>query len=417
MRVLGRVGSFLGVALVTTGVTVGLILALSGFRPTTVEAHDPVLWPVATLERTISKPSDPVKRITVVAVGDMMVHSPQLQSASTGSGYDFSGCFAPVGERVAEADLAIGNLETVLAGSERGYTGYPTFNSPDAYAEAAVASGFDILTTANNHTLDRGPAGLAATLEVLDRLGALHTGTARTKEESERVLVIEVEGVQVAVLAYTYGMNGFTAPEDKPWMVNTIDQAAMEDDVRAARALGVDLVIVSIHNGVEYQRQPSASQETVEKAIIEAGADVVLGSHPHVIQPMETVEATRADGSPRTGFIIHSLGNFLSNQRERFRDTGIMLRFVFEKNLRSGVTTLVSVEYVPVWVDDTLQDDEAGHRVLPIGDVLADPIYPGITEPEREKLRQAWEDTTSHLGSLEVVSDDPGAKVFYQAPL
>ena len=150
--------------------------------------------------------------------------------------------------------------------------------------------------------------------------------------------------------------------------------------------------------------------------MVDAGADVVLGSHPHVIQPMEVVSAKNADGSPRTAFIIHSLGNFVSNQRERFRDTGLLLQFGFEKNLKTGVTELVSVEYVPVWVDDT---GVAGkeHRVLPIREVLEDDAYPGVTSAERVKMRQAWDDTTTHLGSVEATSADPAALVFFGTPL
>jgi poly-gamma-glutamate synthesis protein (capsule biosynthesis protein) len=415
LRLLKTLGTFLVVSLATGAVTVATLVWWPVVLPQYAAAvPDTVTWPEASAERVVPRPPDPVERFTIVAVGDLMTHEPQVDSAKTASGYDFTGCFAPMAPRLSAADLAIGNFETVVAGADRGYTGYPTFNAPDAYAEALVEAGFDILTTANNHNLDRGPTGLERTLDVLDGLGVQHTGTARTAEEAGRLLVADVRGVKIAVIAYTYGMNGFTAPSGKSWMVNVINQARMSADVKKARELGADLVIVSIHNGVEYQRQPSASQVAVEEAMVKAGADVVLGSHPHVIQPMTTVESTRPDGSPRTAFIIHSLGNFMSSQRERYRDTGLMLQFVFEKNLRTEVTALVSVEYVPVWVDDT---DASGkeHRVLPIGDVLADAAYPGVTGAERTKIKQAWDDTTTHLGSAETTSADPGALVFYQA--
>ena len=384
MRALRAAAALTIVALVTAGITLAGLVWLPGvLAPDAANATTAaIVWPDAVLERTFSEPPAAVERFTILAVGDLMAHTPQLSSAKTGDGYDFEPCFAPVAPRITAADLAIGNLETTLSGPDRGYTGYPMFNTPDAFAEALVQAGFDVLTTANNHTLDRGPTGVARTLDVLDTLGAQHTGSARTAEEAERVLVADVNGAKVAVLAYTYGMNGFTAPSDKKWMVNVIDTARMAADVKRARELEPDLVIVSIHNGLEYQRQPSESQKAVEMAMIEAGADVVLGSHPHVIQPMRTVEATREDGTPRTGFIIHSLGNFVSNQRERYRNTGLLLELGFEKDMRSGVTSLVSVEYVPVWVDDT---DESGkeHRVLPIGDVLADSAYPGVDTADR----------------------------------
>lgn len=416
MRALRAAAALTIVALVTAGITLAGLVWLPGvLAPDAANATTAaIVWPDAVLERTFSEPPAAVERFTILAVGDLMAHTPQLSSAKTGDGYDFEPCFAPVAPRITAADLAIGNLETTLSGPDRGYTGYPMFNTPDAFAEALVQAGFDVLTTANNHTLDRGPTGVARTLDVLDTLGAQHTGSARTAEEAERVLVADVNGAKVAVLAYTYGMNGFTAPSDKKWMVNVIDTARMAADVKRARELEPDLVIVSIHNGLEYQRQPSESQKAVEMAMIEAGADVVLGSHPHVIQPMRTVEATREDGTPRTGFIIHSLGNFVSNQRERYRNTGLLLELGFEKDMRSGVTSLVSVEYVPVWVDDT---DESGkeHRVLPIGDVLADAAYPGVDTADRTRIQQAWDDTTSHLGGSATDARDPAGVRFYEA--
>lgn len=374
-----------------------------------------IIWPDAQAERAVPKPPPTVERFTVFAVGDCMVHGPQNSSAKTANGYDFWPCFEPVASRISSADIAIGNLETTLSGADKGYTGYPTFNSPDAYAEALKKAGFDILTTANNHTLDRGPSGNARTLDVLDSLGILHTGTARSADERAKVLMTEVRGVKVAVIAYTYGMNGFTAPSDKPWMVNVINQKQMKADIAKARAAEADLVIVSIHNGVEYQRQPSASQVRLERELVAAGADVILGSHPHVIQPMEVLTVPRSGETTNTAFIIHSLGNFMSNQRERYRNTGLIVELVFEKDLKTKVTSLVSVEYVPVWVDDK-DSSGAAHRVLPIGDALAGG-YPGVSGDDLAKMKQAWSDTTTHLGGTGAASSDRAAIVFWGKPI
>jgi poly-gamma-glutamate synthesis protein (capsule biosynthesis protein) len=401
--------------LVTAAVTVTVLAWWPQVLPHYAMANtDVVVWPQAAAERVVPRPPDPVERFTVVAVGDLMAHLPQVTAAKTPAGYDFSPCFAPVASRISAADLAIGNLETVMAGSASGYTGYPGFNTPDAYAQAAVGAGFDVLTNANNHVLDRGATGLIRTLDVLDGLGVLHTGAARTAEEAEGVVTADVRGVKIAVLAYTYGMNGLSPPSGKSWMVNVISQTKMTGRVQQARAQGADLVVVSIHNGTEYQREPSAAQQTLERAMIDAGADVVLGSHPHVIQPMEMVPATSADGTPRMALVIHSLGNFVSNQRQRYRDTGLILQLVFEKNLRTNVTTLLAVSYVPVWVDDS-GPGGIGTCVLPIGDVLANPAYAGVTSAERAKAQQAWNDTTAHLGSLETTAVDLASVPFYTA--
>jgi len=415
VRVIKAIAIGVVVVLATAALTVAGLTWLPGLVVADADTISTAeAWPSAIAERPVPRPVPPVERITIAAVGDLMAHMPQVTSASVPGGYDFTPCFAFVEPEIASADLAIGNLETTLAGADRGFSGYPTFNTPDEFAQAAAGAGFDVLTTANNHVLDRGPAGVERTLDVLDELGVRHTGSARTADEAGQILVKDVRGVRVAVLAYTYGMNGFTAPADKPWMVNVIDEKAMADAVRSARPLA-DVVIVSIHNGVEYRRQPSERQRALEEAMIEAGADVVLGSHPHVIQPMETLEVTGEDGAQRIGFIIHSLGNFVSNQRERYRNTGLVLRLGFEKDLEEGVTTLSWVEYVPVWVDDT-DDSGREHRVLPIRAALDDPDYPGVTSDDRAKMQQAWDDTTGHLGGTPDTSGPGGRVLFYGDP-
>jgi len=368
-------------------------------------------WPEAVAERTVAPP--PVKRITVLAVGDLMTHSPQFPAARTATGYDFMHCFAPVAAQIASADLAMGNFETVLGGESLGYSGFPRFNAPDSYAEALVKTGFDVLTTANNHCLDQGVDALERTLGTLDRLGVAHTGTARTKGEANTILVKDVEGVTVAIIAYTYSMNGFTPPDDKPWMVNQLDKAAIIADIDEAESLGVDLVVVSMHNGIEYARQPSDSQERLERAFVDAGADVVFGSHPHVIQPMETYEVKRSDGTTETAFIIHSLGNFISNQRDRYSDAGVMVRLTFEKDLVRHTTQLTQAEYVPTWVDVT-GDAGKKYRVLPVG-VNGQADLPEVSADDRSKMSRTWSDTTSHLGGIGPSPLDPAGILFFRA--
>lgn len=410
MRALKTAGLFILVACLTIAGTISALLwglPLIGNSAALPEID--IAWPTATVERTASAPTT---EITILAVGDLMGHSPQRNAAKTSDGYDFSPCFAPVASRIQAADLAIGNLETPLAGADAGYSGYPAFNNPDEYAEALRAAGFDVLTTANNHCLDRGMSGLSRTRDTLEALGIACTGTARTQQEAKNILMLDVDGIKVAILAYTYGMNGLSAPSGKSWAVNVIDEKAMTSAVKEARAQGADIVIVSIHNGVEYDREPSAAQEALELAMVDTGADVVLGSHPHVIQPMEIVEATREDGSAREALVIHSLGNFVSSQRQRYRDAGLMLGLSFEKNQATGVTTLTGVEYVPTWVDST-GDGGSLYRVLPIAEVLADQEYPGVSESDRSRMEQAYEDTSVHLGSNEIVSSDPASVVFW----
>lgn len=408
-------GVVLALEVVAVASAIGVVAYLE-FWPSAAPATATVpraAWPVATRERTVPPP--PVTRVTLLAVGDLMTHSPQFPAARRPDGsYDFAPCFAEVAPYVSAADVAIGNLETVLGGAALGYSGFPRFNAPDAFAEALAAAGFDVLTTANNHCLDQGPAAADRTLEVLDRLGIRHTGTARTKGEADSLLVVDVDGVKVAIIAYTYSLNGFRPPADRPWMVNQIDKAAMVADVRAAEEAGADVIVASVHNGIEYARQPSEGQWRLERALVDAGADVVLGSHPHVIQPMETIEVQRSDGTTETAFVIHSLGNFISNQRDRYCDAGVMVKLTFEKDLAARLTRLVAVEYMPTWVDVTAAGGRR-YRVLPVG-VDGQATYADVSAEDRAKMARTWADTTAHLGGIGPSPVEPRAVVFYRAP-
>jgi len=415
MRALRTVTLVVLSALTAAAAVVGVLgwglLLIPGWAEEPVVA---VTWPEATAERIVAEPVPPTIEITLLAVGDLMGHSPQRSAAQVADGYDFGPCFDPVRDVISAADLAIGNLETPLAGPASGYSGYPAFNNPDAFAEAAAEAGFDVLNTANNHALDRGLQGLIVTRDTLERIGLATTGTARTAEEAELILMRDVRGVTVSILAYTYGMNGLTPPAGSAWAADVIDRDAMITDIDRARIAGADVVIVSIHNGVEYQRQPSQSQKALELAMVEAGADVVLGSHPHVIQPMQVVQVERPDGTTREAFIIHSLGNFVSSQRDRYRDAGVIVTLTVSKNLRSGEVALARVEYVPTWVDST-GDSGALYRILPIANALADPAYPHVNAVDRQRMTQAYEDTVTHLGGDEAEPDQTDPVVFWSA--
>ena len=196
------------------------------------------------------EPPPPVcTRVTIKAVGDLLMHLPLVQAAETAAGHDFRPLLAPVSDRLAAADLTIANLETTLGGPERGWSGYPRFNSPDALVDAVRDAGIDVLTTANNHALDTGGAGLIRTLEVVRAAGLAAAGTRAAADEPGFALV-DVNGLQVAVLAYTYGTNGIPLPE--PHMVNLLDPEQIAADVAAARAAGADLIVAAPHWGLEY---------------------------------------------------------------------------------------------------------------------------------------------------------------------
>jgi len=182
VRVVRAIAIGLVVVVATGALTVAGLTWLPGILVASADATpEAQVWPVATVERQVPRPVPPVERITIAAVGDLMAHMPQVTSASVTGGYDFTPCFAFVEPEISSADLAIGNLETTLAGADRGFSGYPTFNTPDEFAQAAAGAGFDVLTTANNHVLDYGSAALADTVALLDAKGIMHAGAGQDR--------------------------------------------------------------------------------------------------------------------------------------------------------------------------------------------------------------------------------------------
>lgn len=234
------------------------------------------------------------QRASLASVGDVLIHNTLLAAARQGDGtYDFGPALAAVAPALRAADLAVGNLEQPVTGADLGgYTGYPRFNSPPELLAALRQAGFDVLTNANNHTLDRGRRGVERTYANLERFGFIHAGTARTPEERDRIAIAEAGGIRIAFLAYTYGTNGIPLPA--PYLVNLIDPRQIAADIARARRAGADLVSVSLHFGNEYETEPNRQQEDMVDQVLAAGADIVLGHHPHVLQRAELRPMKRA---------------------------------------------------------------------------------------------------------------------------
>ena len=325
--------------------------------------------------RPAAIPDAPPKSEAVIAfTGDLMAHRWQLDDAydkETGR-YDFDRCFEPVAGYLKEADFTVGNLETVFAGEGETYSCFPRFNTPDSYASALKNAGFDFVTNANNHILDRNWDGAVRTLDVLDENGLGHTGVFRTRGESLDIYVREINGIRFALLAFTYGTNGIPVPGDKTWGVNILDERLIADQIGAAKKLGPDFIIVLPHMGNEYEEKPSAAYRRWAVFMLEAGADVVIASHPHVIQPPEFVRVADAGGGERECFIMHSMGNFISSQRTIPRDAGLLLKMRFEKTGASA--EIKNISFIPTWVK--FVNDKGAYDIQTIS------AYDGITSYE-----------------------------------
>ena len=310
--------------------------------------------------------------IHLMAIGDAMCHSQNFKDAYQASTktYDFSHVFTNIREKVGAADIAIGNLETTFAGAEKGYSGFPTFNTPDALGYALKDMGVDVLSTANNHSLDKGYSGIVRTLDVLDEIGISHMGTYRSSEEQNKILIKEVNGITFAFLSFTYGTNGIPVPKGKEYCINLIDETLMKKQIDQAKAENVDVICVSMHWGDEYKIKQNATQERLADFLFENEVDIILGSHPHVLEPMEKRTIRLADGTTKDGFVIYSLGNFISAQKQENTRNTILLDLQITKN-PEGKISIDKVEYTPLYVYDKGVGKPERYKILDIRQTIA----------------------------------------------
>ena len=260
--------------------------------------------------------------VNLMFVGDAMQHAPQITAAEQPDGtYDYTPCFQYIEDDIRWAHLAVVNLECPLGGKP--YTGYPCFSAPDSYAQRLRDVGFDLFLTANNHCLDRRDKGLVRTCQMLDSLGIPHIGTYRDQQErSQRVpYIVNVKGMKIAFLDYTYGTNGI--PIQGNVVVDFIDQQQIADDIALARQRGAHAICVNLHWGIEYQLKPVASQRTLAEWLVSQGVDLIIGGHPHVIEPMEVRYSKEYD---KNVLLVYSMGNFISNQSDIDTRGGAMVK-------------------------------------------------------------------------------------------
>ena len=341
----------------------------------------------------------PVETVTasLAVTGDIMVHSYQYEEAydqSTGK-YDFMHNFTDMKKYFDSADYSIGNFETVLAGEDVGISDYPCFNTPDSFLDSLEYSGIDFVTTANNHCMDKGTDGLLRTIDKLDEYGFDHTGTYKDEESRNEVFVKDINGITFAFLSYTYGTNGI--PVKNPWNVNILDEELIKSDIEKAKELNPDFIVVLPHMGVEYEIYPREEFKEWADFMFNCGADIILASHPHVLQPMEVREITKDDGSTRNGFIIYSLGNFISSQTTPPRNAGIIINLDFEKK---GIekAELTKVSFIPVWTQFRNAQNINHFMVRSVYEMLTLPqneMYNTLRQKDIARLKDIHKETTS----------------------
>ena len=287
----------------------------------------------------------------MTAIGDVMCHNTQYWDAYDKSSdtYDFSYVFDDINYYTKIADISIGSLETTFAGSERGYSNYPTFNSPDALAYALKNIGLDVISTAGNHALDTGFSGLSRTIDVLDDADIAHLGTYKTQEDQDTILFKYVKGIKIAFINYTYGTNGIPVPSGKEFCVNLIDKDLIKKHIDLAKSQNADIIVACMHWGTEYRTTPDSTQTKLADFLFQNGVDIILGNHPHVLEPMEKRTVTLEDGTTKDGFVIYALGNFICDQNAENTRNSIILNLTITKHV-DGKITIDKANYVPIYM-------------------------------------------------------------------
>jgi hypothetical protein len=385
--------------MLSRGLGAGVLLAVLLTACTTGRSTQPAPSTPASTSSAQAAPTSlpghptarPVGWFTLAATGDLLVHDAvaagaRRYGAKTGTAYDFRPMLAPVQGALTAADLAVCYLETPLAPDDRHVSGYPTFNTPPELADAIRAAGYDSCSVASNHAMDQGPRGVAATLAALDRVGVGHAGTARSAAEATRPELHRVNGVQVGLLAYTYGLNGGdTRPAGQPWLVNLISPRRILADAHAAKRAGAQFLAVSLHWGMQYQVAPTAWQRALARTLLASpDIDLLIGSHAHVVQPVQRIGDK---------YVLYGLGNFLSNQSPRCcpaaTQDGVIA--LVDVQRRGDRIVAVRVRYTPTWVEP------GTYRVLPVAAALDDPATPAR---KRAALTASWRRTVAALSLL-----------------
>ena len=305
---------------------------------------------------------------TLATTGDIMCHNTNFQDAynSSTKSYDFSYYFTDVKKYLQEADITVGNLETTLSGAKRGYSGYPTFNTPEILAKNLKDAGFNVVSTANNHCMDKGYSGIESTINFLDKADLAHTGTFKSKKDQETILIKNVKGVNIAFLSFTYGTNGIAIPKDKSYAVNLIDKDLIKSQIKLAKKQNPDLICVSMHWGIEYQTKANKEQQNLADFLFNNGVDVILGNHSHVPQQMEKRTIKLDDGTTKDGFVIYSLGNFMANQNKQYTNDSAILKLQITKHKDDGKITIDKATYTPTYMFKNTSKSTKKFKILDI---------------------------------------------------
>ena len=374
-----------------------LLLVFAVFRPAGDKALTAALTPSPTASAAPTPTPFAPRTVTIRAAGDVMMHDEQLRAAARpGEGYDFSPQYDLIAESLSAADYTIANLETTVGlYSDNPYSGYPMFNAPPELLTALHDAGIDFVSMANNHILDRYFDGMLYTIDNVEAMGLDYGGANRSKEQKETPNIVEVGGVRLGMLCYaehTNEMDVYSDPRAREYGVNYIEGTDFAAEVRKLREAGADVVIAMLHWGDEYERWANSYQRSLAEELVAAGVDVILGGHPHVVQPAGMRELTLADGTEHEALIAFSLGNFNSGMVDEYANAGAILEFTLVEQEEGGFS-IEDIGFVPTycWPKDGV------FTTVPAL-VYYDEAPEGMSPEEHQRLRKSVDDVTALMG-------------------
>lgn len=394
-------------------------IALISFIVSTVFKKDTTNNDTSTKTESVEsvKEEIPETSVTVLSIGDIMVHKPQLEGAKTTDGYDFSAFFKEVSPYLKQADLAVGNLELTFGGTESGsFRGYPVFNTPDQLADVIKSSGINMLMTANNHSYDTGLFGLRRTAQILKQKDIDFTGT-READTEQHYVIKEINNIKIGIVNFTYEtpgddpsrkyLNGGAISSEANPLINTFSYQRIEsfyteaqDIINKIKQAGAEYITFYMHWGEEYHLTANTWQKSIAQKLCNMGVNMIIGGHPHVVQPIELIHS---EDSSNTTVCIYSLGNAVSNQRRELissspngnTEDGVMFSYTIKKS-SDGTVSLTSVDAIPTWVNKYSEGNGYKYTIYPIEDIdSATAKYPNIAS----KLKESYERTKSIIKS------------------
>jgi len=358
------------------------VLTLSG----TVSFTEPTTTEAPTTEAPTTEPPPPhiTSTATIRSAGDVLIHVPIYNAAKTAEGYNFDNVFTYTESLIEDCDYFVANLETTLAGTGKPYSGFPRFNSPDAIADALKKAGVDCLLTANNHTFDKNGEGVLRTQKVLKEKGITYTGTRET-EEGRKFIIAKVNDIKFGIICYTYetpssegrkSLNGLLVDTATAPLINSFkpsDPSPFYDDLKEQmkkmKKKGADVITVYLHWGEEYQLSPNNKQKEIAQKLCDMGVDVIIGGHPHVVQP---VDLLTSENKKHKTVCVYSMGNVLSNQRRAYMglksghtEDGLTFEMTFSK-YSDGKVVFESVKSIPTWVHVYSQGGKKVYNIVPL---------------------------------------------------